>query len=150
MHMSAEPGIEILNLINAIERRTTTRMQRLLRESGLGLAAMEARTLRFVARHPGCTQNDIVRASGRDKAQIARIIKTLRGRDLVTRPAAEGGGRRPQPLVLTAAGTAVHARAESLRANTARELAGELDPAERAQLETLLGRLSPLGPADQA
>lgn len=143
MPKSAEPGIEILNLVNAIERRTTARMQRLLREAGLGLAAMEARTLRFVARHPGCTQNEIVRASGRDKAQIARIIKILRERELVDRPA-DGGGRRAQPLALTAAGAAVHARAEALRADTARELVGGLDPAERTQLEALLDRLSPL------
>ena len=104
MPKSAEPGIEILNLVNAIERRTTARMQRLLREAGLGLAAMEARTLRFVARHPGCTQNEIVRASGRDKAQIARIIKILRERELVDRPA-DGGGRRAQPLALFPEGT---------------------------------------------
>src|SRR5690606_37009004 len=140
--MPAEPGIEILNLVNAIERRSTARMQRLLREAGLGLAAMEARTLRFVARHPGCTQMEIVRASGRDKAQIARVIGTLRERELVDRPV-EGSGRRAQPLALTPAGAAVHARAESLRADTARELVGALDPDERGQLEALLGRLSP-------
>jgi len=145
--MSAQPGIEILNLINAIERRTTARIQRLLREAGVGLAAMEARTLRFVARHPGCTQSDIVRASGRDKAQIARIIKVLRERDFIAPPA--GGGRRPQPLALTATGTAIHSRAESLRADTARELVAGLGPDERSQLEALLGRLSPLESADQ-
>ncbi|GAA3913315.1 MarR family winged helix-turn-helix transcriptional regulator [Luteimonas lutimaris] len=145
--MSVQPGIEILNLINAIERRTTARMQRLLREAGVGLAAMEARTLRFVARHPGCTQSDIVRASGRDKAQIARIIKILRERDFIGPPA--GGGRRPQPLALTATGTAIHSHAESLRADTARELVAGLGPDERSQLEALLGRLSPLESADQ-
>jgi DNA-binding MarR family transcriptional regulator len=146
--MSAEPGIEILNLVNTIERGTTARMQRLLRETGVELAAMEARTLRFVARHPGCTQNEIVRASGRDKAQIARIIKILRERGLVDRPAA-GSGRRAQPLALTAAGAAVHERAESLRADIARELVSELAPAERTQLEALLGRLAPLAPAGE-
>jgi DNA-binding MarR family transcriptional regulator len=145
--MAVPPGIEILSLVNAIERRTTARMQRLLREAGLGLAAMEARTLRFIARHPGCTQSDIVRASGRDKAQIARIIKILRAREFVGHPA--GGGRRAQPLALTAAGTAVHLRAESLRADTARELVAGLDSSERAQLETLLGGLAPLESPDQ-
>ena len=145
--MAVPPGIEILSLVNAIERRTTARMQRLLREAGLGLAAMEARTLRFIARHPGCTQSDIVRASGRDKAQIARIIKILRAREFVGHPA--GGGRRAQPLALTAAGTVVHLRAESLRADTARELVAGLDSSERAQLETLLGGLAPLESPDQ-
>lgn len=145
--MAVQPGVEILNLINAIERRSTACMQRLLREAGVGLTAMEARTLRFVARHPGCTQSDIVRASGRDKAQIARIIKILRERDFVA--SAVGGGRRAQPLALTATGTAVHSRAESMRAETARALVVDLDTSERAQLEALLGRLAPLEPADQ-
>lgn len=144
--MSALPGIEILNLINAIERHTTARMHRSLRDAGLGLAAMEARTLRFVARHPECTQNDIVRASGRDKAQIARIIKTLRERGFVDRPTGDNIGRRHQPLGLTDTGMAVHAQAESLRADTANDLVENLDALERAQLEDLLRRLSPLDP----
>lgn len=141
--MSASPGIEILNLINAIERHTTARMHRSLRDAGLGLAAMEARTLRFVARHPGCTQNDIVRASGRDKAQIARIIKTLRERGFVDRPVGDNAGRRHRPLDLTATGMAVHTQAESLRAGTANDLVDGLDDRERAQLEDLLRLLSP-------
>lgn len=145
--MPAKPGIEILNLVNAIERRTTARMQRLLREAGLGLAAMEARTLRFIARHPGCTQQDIVRASGRDKAQIARIVKHLRERDLVA-SATAGRGRRA--LALSEAGKAVHARAEALRARTARELVGELDPDEQARLEALLARLALPGAESEA
>jgi len=147
--MPAQPDTEILNLINAIERRTTVRMQRSLRSAGLDLAAMEARTLRFVARHPRCTQNDIVRASGRDKAQIARIIKTLRERGFVDRPSGASAGQRQQPLTLTVTGAAVHTQAESLRTGTARALVADLDAAERAQLESLLRRLSPLDPPEQ-
>jgi DNA-binding MarR family transcriptional regulator len=143
--MSASREIEILNLVNEIMQHATASMQRSLREAELGLAAMEARTLRFVARNPGCTQNDIVRASGRDKAQIARIIKTLLERGNVSRMPNEAGEKR-QRLVLTADGAHAHERAEALREVVAQSLVHELDAGEREQLESLLRRM----PRDRA
>jgi len=139
--MPASRDIEILNLVNTIMHQATARMQRSLREAGLGLAAMEARTLRFVARNPGCTQNDIVRESGRDKAQIARIIKTLLERGQVERLGNEAGEKR-QRLSLTANGAETHAEAEGLRAAAAKDLLRDLSQTERRQLEGLLRRMS--------
>lgn len=83
--MPVHRNTEILNFINAIAHQATARMQRALRQEDVGLVAMEARTLRYIARHPGCTQSDIVRESNRDKAQIARIIKALLDRTEVRR-----------------------------------------------------------------
>lgn len=139
--MPASRDIEILNLVNTIMHQATARMQRSLREAELGLAAMEARTLRFVARNPGCTQNDIVRESGRDKAQIARIIKTLLERGQVERLDNEPGEKR-QRLRLTASGAETHAEAEGLRAAAAKDLLRDLSQTERKQLEGLLRRMS--------
>lgn len=137
---------EILDLINVAVHQATARMQRSLRESDIGLAAMEARTLRFIARHAGCTQNDIVQASGRDKAQIARIIKTLLGHQYIHRLPDEPGEKR-QRLALTKAGEAPHARAEKLRSHVARDLLKGLDATERAQLLEVLQRLSLTSPS---
>ncbi|MGN7919107.1 MarR family winged helix-turn-helix transcriptional regulator [Lysobacter sp. 22409] len=139
--MPASRDIEILNLVNTIMHQATARMQRSLREAELGLAAMEARTLRFVARHRGCTQNDIVRESGRDKAQIARIIKTLLERGHVERIDNEAGEKR-QRLCLTASGAETHAEAEALRTVVAKDLLHDLNQTERKQLEGLLRRMS--------
>jgi len=138
--MPAQRDIEILNLINALAHQATAAMQRSLRDAGLGLVAMEARTLRYIARHPGCTQNDIVRESGRDKAQIARIIKVLleRGEIRKTLPAA---GRRQQ-LEVTPAGAKSHDRAEALRTVVAQSLVGDLGGKERADLERMLRRMT--------
>ena len=147
--MPASREIEILNLVNAIMHQATARMQRSLREAELGLAAMEARTLRFVARHPGCTQNDIVRESGRDKAQIARIIKTLLERGSVCRLPNQAGEKR-QRLTITDSGAETHEKAEALRSQVALALAEELGPDERAQLEGLLRRMSQAGQSEQA
>lgn len=145
--MPASRDIEILNLVNAIVHQATARMQRALREAEVGLAAMEARTLRFVARHPGCTQSDIVRESGRDKAQIARVIKTLLERDYVRRLPNEAGEKR-QRLLLTASGADTHETAEALRTTVAQDLLDDLGAAERAQLEKLLKRIAQAPPPE--
>lgn len=145
--MPSEREIEILNHINAIAQQATARMQRALREAELGLAAMEARTLRYVARHPGCTQNDIVLASGRDKAQIARIIKTLLERGNVSRLPDEAGEKRLR-LGLTASGADTYEKAEALRAVVARDLVETLSDEERGVLEGLLRRMAGDAPVD--
>lgn len=139
--MPASRDIEILNLVNAIVHQATARMQRSLRDAGLGLAAMEARTLRFVARHPGCTQSDIVRESGRDKAQIARVIKTLLESGNVRRLADQVGEKR-QRLAVTASGADTHEAAEALRTTVAQDLLADLSANERAQLQKLLKRMA--------
>jgi DNA-binding MarR family transcriptional regulator len=143
--MPAHRDIEILNLINALAHQATAAMQRALREAELGLVAMEARTLRFIARHPGCTQNDIVRESGRDKAQIARIIKVLLERGEI-RKTPVTGGRRHQ-LEVTAAGARSQEKAEALRTSVARALVAELGARERAELERMLRRMAQGGPS---
>lgn len=145
--MPAEPESEILDLINVAMHHATARMQRSLREAELGLVAMEARTLRFIARHPGCTQSDIVRASGRDKAQIARVVKRLLDLGYVQRMADAPGAKR-QRLALTRAGRAPHARAEALRARVARDLLEGLDDGERTRLLALLRRMPAAVPPD--
>jgi len=139
--MPASRDIEILNLVNTIAHQATAGMQRALRAAELGLAATEARTLRFVARHPGCTQSDIVRESGRDKAQIARVVKVLLERGEIQRLADEAGAQRHR-LAVTPQGEATHRQAESLRAAVAQGMVDELSAKERIDLERLLRRIS--------
>lgn len=139
--MAASRDIDILNLVNTVAHQATAGMQRALREAELGLVAMEARTLRFVARHPGCTQNDIVRESGRDKAQIARVIKALLDRGEIRRLADEPGEKRLR-LQITDAGAATHRHAEALRGKVAQSLLRGLDAGERRSLQALLQRMT--------
>ncbi|MBX9400553.1 MarR family transcriptional regulator [Lysobacter sp. BMK333-48F3] len=143
--MAASRDIDILNLVNTVAHQATAGMQRALREAELGLVAMEARTLRFVARHPGCTQNDIVRESGRDKAQIARVIKALLDRGEIRRLADEPGEKRLR-LQITDAGAATHRHAESLRGKVAQSLLRGLDAGERRSLQALLQRMTEAEP----
>lgn len=136
--MPANRDIEILDLINALAHQATAAMQRSLREADMGLVAMEARTLRFIARHRGCTQNDIVRESGRDKAQIARIVKVLLERGEIRKTT----DAKRQQLEVTPAGAKSHAKAEALRAVVAQALVAELGSKERTELERMLRRMA--------
>jgi DNA-binding MarR family transcriptional regulator len=142
--MPTHRDIEILNLINALAHQATAAMQRSLREAGLGLVAMEARTLRFIARHPGCTQNDIVQESGRDKAQIARIIKVLVERDEIRKRTAVGGKRQ---LEVTSVGAKSHEKAERLRTVVAQAMVANISAKERAELERILRLMTQRGQA---
>ncbi|MDN5782386.1 MAG: MarR family transcriptional regulator [Luteimonas sp.] len=138
--MADSQDIEILNYVNAISHQATAGMQRRLREAGLGLVAMEARTLRYIVRHPGCTQTDIVRESGRDKAQIARVVKVLLERGDIHRITNAAGERR-QPLNATRKGQGVHRKTEVLRDHVVAELLGDISAQDRATLSKLLGRV---------
>ncbi len=98
-----------------------------------GLTPMEGRVLGFFARHPGATLGDVVRHSGRDKAQLARLIKALRERELLQaqEPASD---RRQVRLSLTAHGGRVQqALRQQAQALEQRALAG-LDREVQAQL----------------
>jgi DNA-binding MarR family transcriptional regulator len=59
--------------------------------------------LGFFARHPASTQSALSRKSGRDKAQLTRLIATLRERGLLSGEA-DPGDRRNTLLSLTDAG----------------------------------------------
>lgn len=67
------------------------------------LGHMEIRVLGYFSRHPGATLSDLVAHSGRDKAQVARLIKGLRDAGLLDAVADERD-KRSTRLSLSTAG----------------------------------------------
>jgi len=104
------------------------------------LTHMESKVLRFFAREPGATLSDLVAHSGRDKAQLTRLIRGLRDRGLLDASADEAD-RRSTRLYLSEAGRALHGQLH--RIGTALSEVGltGLDEAQRAQLHVLLQRV---------
>jgi DNA-binding MarR family transcriptional regulator len=96
--------------------------------------------LNFFSHRPGATLSDLAQHSGRDKAQLARLVAGLRERGLL-QGSSDPEDRRSVQLTLTAEGQAVQrsllqqARRLSVRAVTG------LDPGEIQQLQSLLQRL---------
>lgn len=94
-----------------------------------GPAPMLLRMLQLCQQHPGTTQQGLVQLSGRDKGQVARMVKELLDQGLLTRqPHPED--RRSHLLQPSTAGLAACARFEQAQAGAAARLFGHLGAAE--------------------
>ena len=131
---------ELLEVLHALMHRFKRHMHQALREQDGGIGAMEARALGFFARHPGSSASALVAHSGRDKAQIARLLQQLLDRGLLAREADPADGRRQQ-LALTDSGRAAQQVTALQRQRFASQMTSGLDAAEQAQLLALLRRL---------
>lgn len=104
------------------------------------LTHMEGKVLGFFARHPDATLSDLVAHSGRDKAQLTRLIRALRERELLDAQP-DALDRRSTRLRLSAAGEAIHAQLHGDRAVVAEQALAGLEDGERRQLLALLDRV---------
>jgi DNA-binding MarR family transcriptional regulator len=114
-------------------------LQQHLREDGGEIPGMALKVLGFFARHPGHTQLELVQHSGRDKGQVARLVKDLTERELLQRGDAAAGKRRG--LQLTESGLVMHRRLQRQKSQLANKLSGGLTTQELAQLNKLLTKL---------
>nr|WP_229482185.1 MarR family transcriptional regulator [Massilia sp. JS1662] len=130
----------MLERVHAIMHLYRSAQQRSLRAGPHDLAHMEIKVLGFFARRPGATQSDLAAHSGRDKAQLARLIRGLRDRGLLDATADETD-KRSTRLALSKAGkdmfAALH-RHDGALAEAALEGIAEAD---RATLLDLLERV---------
>lgn len=131
---------EVIEAMHAIMHLFRSARQRSLRDGAHELAHMEAKALGYFARHPGATQSDMVAHAGRDKAQVARLIRTLRERGLVDATVDEQD-RRITRLALTPAGEAMHAALHQDDGRLAEAALAGIGEAERAALLALLDRV---------
>jgi DNA-binding MarR family transcriptional regulator len=92
------------------------------------------------ARQPGATQSDLVAHSGRDKAQLARLIRGLRDKGPLEARVDEGD-RRSTRLQLTAEAAAIHEGVREQSARLARLALEGVSDAEHAQLVALLEKV---------
>ena len=133
-------GDTLLELVHAVMHLARSQQYQVLRNGPQEITHMESKVLGFFGRHPGGTQSDLALHSGRDKAQLARLIKGLRERGLLD-SVADAADKRNLRLTLTAAGQALQATlAQQARQLGARAVTG-FSPAERSQLQALLQRL---------
>ncbi len=131
---------EVLELVHQVMHQFRSRLFQALRQGQHELTHMESKVLGFYAHRPGATQSDLVQHTGRDKAQLARLIKGLRERGLL-QGEADAADRRNVRLQLTAEGQAIQralrAQAKALEAQAVVGLAEE----EKARLLALLRRV---------
>ena len=130
----------VVERLHKLMHRMKRRLQQAATTEGEGLAPMEVRALAFFARHPGSSAGDLVAHAGRDKAQVARLVKLLLDRGLLAAtPAAED--RRRLQLLPTDSGLAIERRMAAQRRRIERELLAGFSAAEAQALGLALDRL---------
>jgi DNA-binding MarR family transcriptional regulator len=139
--VTQSPDVDVLELVHSVMHSYRSQQYRFLRDGPHDITHMDGKVLGFFARHAGATQKDLAQHSGRDKAQLARLIKGLRDQGLLAAEA-DAADRRNVRLSLTPAGQAVQrALQQQARRLSARAVAG-LSAAEQRQLLALLQRVS--------
>ena len=134
------PEEGVLELVHTVMHSYRSMQYRFLRDGPLAITHMDGKVLGYFNRHPGATQSDLAQHTGRDKAQLARLIKGLREQGLLQADADEHDKRNLR-ISLTAAGQAVQqALRQQARQLDAQAVAG-LSTAERTQLAALLQRV---------
>ncbi len=131
---------DILELVHSIMHQYRALKFQVLKEGELDLTHLEAKLLFFFSRHPGATQTDLVKYSGRDKAQLARLIKGLRERDLL-RAEADAIDKRTTRLFVSERGIALHQAVQQQSEQLRNHVQHAFAVAEQQQLRELLLRL---------
>ena len=141
-HRGDEPSaLDLMHtLMHQIKRRMQQATQAASEAEGIALAPMEARTLGFYARHPGATAQDLVEHAGRDKAQVARLVKSLVERGLLA-TATDPQDRRRQTLQLTPAGRRFERRMAVARQQVERAVMAGVSAEEAELLRRCLGQM---------
>jgi len=139
-HQPVSPDDDVLELVHSVMHAYRTVQYRILRDGPHDITHMDSKVLGYFGRHPGATQTELAQHSGRDKAQLARLIKGLRDRGLLAAEA-DAADRRNVRVSLTTDGQRVqHALDQQAKRLSAKAAAG-LSAMEREQLLTLLRRL---------
>jgi DNA-binding MarR family transcriptional regulator len=133
-----------MTLFGTAQQQLKTRMQEGALHEGLG--PLHLRALCLCQRDPGCTQQQLVQSMGRDKGQVARLLRELEAQQWLERkPDASDG--RVWRLHVTPRGDTQCAEFVRMETAVADTLFASMDTAQRADLAQLLesmqARLTP-------
>ncbi|MES2038149.1 MAG: MarR family transcriptional regulator [Pseudomonadota bacterium] len=130
----------VLDLIHTVMHQYRSMQYQALRDGPHDITHMEGKVLSFFGHYPGATQSDLAKHSGRDKAQLARLIKGLRDKGLLDAVADETDKRNVR-LTLTTDGqsvlTTLRQQAKRLNTLALKDMASN----EQQQLLQLLRRV---------
>jgi DNA-binding MarR family transcriptional regulator len=134
------PEEPVLELVHSVMHAYRALQYRILRDGPHDITHMDSKVLAYFHRHPGATLSELADHSGRDKAQLARLVKGLRDRGLLVAEV-DPVDRRNVRLSLTPDGEAVQRTLnQQAKLLSAKAVAG-LTAKEREQLQILLRRV---------
>lgn len=118
-NLPADAATEIMETVHAVMHLYRARQYKALRAGAHEIAHMEVRVLNYFNRFPGATQSDLAKRTARDRAQLARLISTLREKRLLETRVDEVD-RRIQRHFVTKEGRHLHATLERQRVRVAK------------------------------
>lgn len=131
---------EVLEWVHQVMHRSRAALFQTLRQGELALTHMESKVLAFFTARPGATQRELTQHSGRDKAQLARLVKGLRARGLLDGQS-DPADRRNLRLAPTPLGLQLQQALRGEARRLEQQAVRDLSEAERAQLLALLRRV---------
>jgi DNA-binding MarR family transcriptional regulator len=131
---------DVFEAIHTVMHLFRSEQYRVLRDGPHDLTHMESKVLGFYVHHPGATQSDLSAHSGRDKGQLARLIKGLKDRGLLEAHADEQD-RRNLRLHATADGRQVQQTLQRQARRVSGVAVGGFSAEERRQVVALLHRV---------
>lgn len=137
---AATPGEAVFDTVHHVMHQYRAMQLRGLRDTAPELTHMEYKVLGFFARHPGASQRELAAHSGRDKAQLARLVKGLRDQQLLDAQV-DDTDRRSTRLRLSTLGATVIGGLQGMGAQVAQLAVQGLSEDECAQLLALLTRV---------
>jgi DNA-binding MarR family transcriptional regulator len=132
---------DVLDLVHHVMHQVRSQQYQVLRDGPHDVTHMESKVMHFFGHHPGATQSELAQKSGRDKAQLARLIKGLRERGLLDGEAGEAD-RRSVRLQLTEAGRAVLRTLQQQARRVHARAVAEMSAEEQQRLIALLQQVS--------
>lgn len=131
---------EVVEAMHAVVHALRSRNHEALREAGVELTPLEGRVLGFFARHPGATQRDLGEHSGRDKGQLARLVRRLHELGLLELTP-DPDDRRTTRVRLSPAAQRLHQSVQRQRQRLALAALEGIGEEQRRQLCELLLRM---------
>jgi DNA-binding MarR family transcriptional regulator len=129
-----------LDIMHGVMHQYRALQYRFLRDGPHHITHMDGKVLGYFGRHPGATQSDLAQHTGRDKAQLARLIKGLRDQGLLQGDV-DTDDRRSVRLSLTADGLAVQKELRQQAKRLGLQAMNGLTDAQQKQLLALLGQV---------
>ncbi|USD39264.1 MULTISPECIES: MarR family winged helix-turn-helix transcriptional regulator [Ferrimonas] len=127
----------LFDLIHAYKKA----MRSELKAKQLGLNAMHVKCLTYIANQDTCTAVDMVGHLGRDKAQIARLIKEMVEKQWLTKTA-HPQDKRSQLLTLTEQGQQLAALIQHTRAKVQKRMGHNLTEAQLATFDAIAATIT--------
>jgi DNA-binding MarR family transcriptional regulator len=132
---------QIIEHIFTISERYRLTIRNAIHAGELGIGAMHVRSLKIIAATPDCTANHIVTKLGRDKAQVARLVKELISIELIDKfPHPED--KRSQILSLNLKGKKLMEKLQHAQAKIQRQMTQGISAEQQQEFEDVAQRIA--------